>query len=380
MKTLPEDWSKLTLLDHLKRPATYGVVKAGAFVSSGIPMLRGGDIKAGRISLDLRQITPQKDQEYTRTRLEAKDVVVALVGYPGESAVVPKQLTGANISRAVGLLRLSGRLRPDYLVHFLNSAIGRAEFLRPAAGSAQMVVNLKDLNKLEVPSPPTETEQEAIAEALSDADALIEDLERLIDKKRLIKQSAMQDFLTGKRRLPGFSGEWPLSDFGSTIRRVLPQSSRPASAAMQMGDYPFYLSAEREARIATADHDCSGVIVFSRGGLFRTRHASGPFSMSSDCLGVETHGDSRFFAFWMEMNAKKLDTETFYGSGLRHLDKKLLQDVVVPCPPPSEQSAIADILNDMDAEIQALETRLEKSRQIKEGMMENLLTGRIRLV
>ena len=103
MNPIPDDWSLLTLLDHLKRPATYGVVKAGTFVSSGVPMLRGGDIKAGRISSDVPLITHVKDAEYARTRLEADDVVVALVGYPGESAIVPPRLAGANISRADGL-------------------------------------------------------------------------------------------------------------------------------------------------------------------------------------------------------------------------------------------------------------------------------------
>ena len=411
MTALPEDWSKLTLLDHLKRPATYGVVKAGAFVSSGIPMLRGGDIKAGRISFNLPQITPRKDQEYARTRLETEDVVVALVGYPGESAIVPKRLSGANISRAVGLLRLSGKLRPDYLVHFLNSAIGRAEFLRPGAGSAQMVVNLKDLNKLEVPCPPTVAEQEAIAEALSDADALIEGLERLIAKKRCIKQGAMQDLLTAKRRLPGFSGEWVETSFGQCFQFMRTGSASRSQLGTNLGvGYIHYgdihglrssvldLSRTRlpeiaPGKVATLSRVRDGDLVIADaseditdvGKSVEVRGVGG----AAVVAGLHTFllrghpdivadGFKGYLQFLRDVRAGIESIAT--GSSVYGISKKNLAELKFRVPPVDEQAAIGWLFHDMDAEIQALETRLDKARQVKEGMMQKLLTGRIRLV
>ena len=143
------EWAVTVLGDLLTMRATYGIVTAGEFRDSGVPMMRGGDIKGGRVGFDLPFVSPEKSSEYSRTVLKQNDVVIALVGYPGEAAKVPARLEGANISRAVGLLRLSKRIEPDYLVSYLNSSMGRQIVLAPSAGSAQLVVNLAELNKLE---------------------------------------------------------------------------------------------------------------------------------------------------------------------------------------------------------------------------------------
>jgi type I restriction enzyme S subunit len=194
------EWEVAQILSLLTRPATYGIVKAGGFQTSGIPMVRGGDIKNGEIALDLPFVTKEKSDEYARTIIEQGDVLIALVGYPGESAKVPESLNGANISRAVGLLRPGRKILSDYLVCYLNSPVGRKNFLTPSAGSAQLVVNLKDLNLLQIPLPGL-AEQESIAAILSDIDAEIAALEARRDKTRALKQGLMQELLTGRTRL-----------------------------------------------------------------------------------------------------------------------------------------------------------------------------------
>ena len=194
------EWEPTVMRDVLSQPATYGIVKAGAFVHDGVKMLRGGDIVDGRINSDLPMVAPEKAMEYGRTTLVANDVVIALVGYPGASAKIPDALIGSNISRAVGLLRLNGKVTPDYLVCMLNSDTGRRMVLAPSAGSAQQVVNLAALNKLEfnIPKP---SEQTAIATILSDMDAELAELDARLAKARHIKQGMMQELLTGRIRL-----------------------------------------------------------------------------------------------------------------------------------------------------------------------------------
>jgi type I restriction enzyme S subunit len=194
------EWAVAVLGDLLTMKATYGIVTAGDFKSTGVPMMRGGDIKAGQVGYDLPCVSSEKSIEYSRTILKRDDVVIALVGYPGEAAKVPTRLEGANISRAVGLLRLNNQIAPDYLASYLNSPMGRRMVLAPSAGSAQLVVNLAELNKLEFPLPPL-PEQTAIAEVLSDMDAELAELERRRDKTRMIKQGMMQELLTGRTRL-----------------------------------------------------------------------------------------------------------------------------------------------------------------------------------
>ncbi len=184
----------------LTQNATYGIVTAGTFVQNGVKMLRGGDIVDGRINTDLPMVSQEKAAEYVRTVLVRNDVVIALVGYPGASAKIPEELIGANISRAVGLLRLNGKVSAEFLVCFLNSSDGRRMVLAPSAGSAQQVVNLAALNKLQFTIPPF-PEQTAIAAVLTDMDAELALLEARLDKTRAFKQGMMQELLTGKTRL-----------------------------------------------------------------------------------------------------------------------------------------------------------------------------------
>jgi type I restriction enzyme S subunit len=189
------------LVGFLRQPATYGIVKAGEFQRAGVPMVRGGDIRDGTLSLDLPRVTRKKSDEYARTVLQQGDVVIALVGYPGESAVVPSALIGANISRAVGLLRPTQDLLPEFLAHYLNSPLGRREFLKPSAGSAQIVVNLVDLNRMEIRIPSTNV-QSAIAITLNDADTEIATLRAFLNKTVAVRTGMMQELLTGHTRLP----------------------------------------------------------------------------------------------------------------------------------------------------------------------------------
>lgn len=194
------EWETVTMRQVLTQSATYGIVTAGAFVQNGTKMVRGGDIVAGGVVGDLPMVSKEKAGEYERTTLIAGDVVIALVGYPGASAKIPEELVGANISRAVGLLRSNKRIFPDYLACFLNSPIGRRMVLAPSAGSAQQVVNLQALNKLEFRLPST-GEQRVLADFFSDLEIELASLDQLLLKARLVKQGMMQELLTGRIRL-----------------------------------------------------------------------------------------------------------------------------------------------------------------------------------
>ena len=194
------EWESISMRQALTQKATYGIVTAGTFVQNGVKMLRGGDIVDGRINIDLPMVSREKADEYARTALVKDDVVIALVGYPGATAKIPDELIGANISRAVGLLRMNGKVSSDFLVCFLNSSNGRRMILAPSAGSAQQVVNLSALNQLQFRIPPL-SEQTAIAAVLTDMDAELAALEQRREKTRALKQGMMQELLTGRTRL-----------------------------------------------------------------------------------------------------------------------------------------------------------------------------------
>ncbi len=154
-------------------PITYGVVKPGEESSDGILLVRGGDIKHGQIDLSsLRTITKTLSQQYRRTILRGGELVVSLVGEPGEVAIVPPALVGANINRAVGLVRLRQDVNAAFVKYFLRSTVGRRSVFSLSLGSVQQVVNLSDLKRVLVPRPEPMVEN-AIAHILGTLDEKI---------------------------------------------------------------------------------------------------------------------------------------------------------------------------------------------------------------
>lgn len=398
---IPLDWSLKRLQSLNTQPATYGVVKAGVFQQKGIPMLRGGDIKEGRVNHDLPLISEEKNAEYSRTVLRENDVVIALVGYPGEAAVIPDALVGGNISRAVGLLRPGSLLSSKYLACYLNSPSGRTEFLKPGAGSAQMVVNLRDLNLLLVPLPPTKAEQEAIAETLSDADALIESLEQLIAKKHNVKQGAMQELLTGKKHLPGVSGEWSKVRMREVLLQPATYGIVKAGAFIQNGikmlrggdiidgrvntELPMvsHEKAAEYSRTTLAKDDVVIALVGYPGASAQIPNEliGANISRAVGLLRLNKKiAPAYLVCFLNSPIGRRMVLAPSAGSAQQVVNLTALNKLEFHLPELDEQTAIATILNDMDAEIAALEAKLVKAKQIKQGMMQELLTGRIRLV
>ena len=345
-------------------------------------MIRGGDIKDGLVGEDQPFISEEKSREYSRTILRDGDVVIALVGYPGQSAVVPKRLVGANISRAVGLLRPTDGLLPPYLACYLNSPAGRKEFLRPSAGSAQIVVNLGALNKLAMPVPAP-AEQAAIATALSAVDALLAAQDALIAKKRAIKQGAMQELLTGKRRLPGFCGEWEVRRLGEVAH--IKTGSRNNEHKVEGGDYPFFVRSEFVERIDGYSYDCEAILVPGEGKIGEIFHyITGRFDVHQRVYAITQFAanvSGQFVHLFMKASFGQWAMQNTVKATVDSLRLPTFQNFQMRLPPTKdEQVAIAKALSDMDAEITGLETQRAKTAQLKQGMMQELLTGRIRLV
>jgi type I restriction enzyme S subunit len=238
------------------------------------------------------------------------------------------------------------------------------------------------MEKIVVAFPSTEAEQRVIAEALSDADALIDSLERLIAKKRAIKQGAMQELLTGKKRLPGFSGEWEVKRLVEVAH--IKTGSRNNQDKLEDGEYPFFVRSATVERIGSYSHDCEAILVPGEGDIGNIFHyIDGRFDVhqrvyaitrfSSDVLGkyVYLYMTVRFGAHAMQNSVK---------ATVDSLRLPTFQEFEIRLPPSvDEQTAIATVLSDMDAEIETLVTRLAKTRALKQGMMQALLTGRIRL-
>ena len=266
-------------------------------------------------------------------------------------------------------------------VRFLALALKAAGLNNVKNRNDLPLVTQSILHSVRIPLPPTLAEQEAIAEALSDADTLIESLEQLLVKKRQLKQGAMQELLTGKKRLPGFSGEWETRAFDGVLSRVNAKVHQIQTSDYQTtGRYPV-VDQGKERVIGFSDRQdkrfqCpeGGVIVFGDHTCI-VKFVDFDFLVGADgtqVLEAKSGQCTRFHALQLQHSGV---TPTGYN---RHF--KFLKEREFVAPPRPEQIAIATILSDMDAEIAALETKLAKARQIKQGMMQELLTGKIRLV
>ena len=270
-------------------------------------------------------------------------------------------------------------------------------------GTSIKGVTVENIAQMEIELPPQE-EQTAIAETLSDIDSLISSLQKLIEKKKAIKQGAMQELLTGKKRLPGFDEEWrtyKLGELGSFdkgcgISRA--ESNTGNFPAVRYGelytkhtDYvKQYYSCISGDVAQTAKRVTFGDILFAASG--ETKEEIGVCAAIVDRRDIFAGGDIVVFTPTTEINpiffgtllnmpfVQKQKSERGQGDAVVHIHADSLSEIIISMPEKNEQEAIATVIKDFIDEIEQLERKLAKYQQIKQGMMQELLTGRIRLV
>ena len=247
-------------------------------------------------------------------------------------------------------------------------------------GTVARLYNDSLRTKIHIPIPPL-PEQRAIATALSDVDGLLSGLDRLIAKKRDLKQAAMQQLLTGQTRLPGFHGEWELKTLGAITAR-LPKTTRLSSDGKPEGRFPFFTNSTQPVDKYLDDKDFDQeVIIANTGGVAYFDYFNGPFAAMSDCMVLTAQINTKWLFYLLKALESSIDNKGFTGSGIKHLDKEYFFDLSIRMPKSTEeQASIAYILTDIDSELEALEARRDKTRELKQAMMQELLTGRIRLL
>ena len=304
----------------------------------------------------------------------------------------------ACVNQAITAVRCGTQLDAGYLLATLNFKV---EYWKSVASSSRKDPNItsKDIRDFVISYPP-KAEQQAIAEALSDADALIESLDQLITKKRQIKQGAMQELLTGKRRLPGFSDEWKeksLSELAEIDPDQIGSSTDPEYefkyisledvdfGSLRGHSLQFFGTAPSRARRKLRFNDLlvSTVRPNLKSHLW-FRDSSTDWVCSTGfsvvrCFNSLSHPGYVFAHLFADGISRQIDA-LLTGSNYPAINSRDVRQLKIPIPSLEEQAAIAAILNDMDTELEALESQLAKARQVKQGMMQELLTGRIRLL
>jgi len=386
---IPEDW-KVKAFGDVTDVITCGVAATPEYVNGGVgkPFLSAQNIRNGKVVYDNHKYISKElfDQITKHNKPEKGDLLYTRVGAGiGEAGVIEDDYVFA-IYVSLTLIKTDKRqLFSYFLLHLLNSP--RYKFLAKNtqfAGGGVQNLNVQVVREFQIPLPPL-PEQQAIAEVLSDVDALITSLDALLTKKRNIKQGTMQLLLTGKKRLPGFSGDWETKKLGE-IFDIFAGGDFIPKLSSEIKDekhpYPIYSNSVSDKGL----YGFSSYYIYKENALTVTARGT---------LGVANFRNHKFTAIGrvLVMYPKK-STDCFYVSefinnrvdfvvestGVPQLTAPQISSYQILLPPFPEQKAIAQILSEMDAEIEALEAKREKYQAIKQGMMQELLTGKTRLV
>lgn len=292
-----------------------------------------------------------------------------------------------NVNNHAHIVRGTKNLTAWFFWFFANRDIS-SYLTRQGAGRYKLTK--ATLQKLPCALPPF-PEQRAIASALSDVDELLGGLDRLIAKKRDLKQAAMQQLLTGQTRLPGFHGEWEVKRLGSLLRF---QVGFPFSSSffnekgegirlvknrdLKSDDQMFHYNGKYEEVFVVRDGD---VLVGMDGDFLPCRWNKGRALLNQRVGRIVPNARlNAAFAFYALINPLKEIEIVTSSTTVKHLSHGDVEGVERPLPELAEQTAIAEVLTDMDTELAALGQRREKTRVLKQAMMQELLTGRTRLV
>lgn len=404
---IPEDWKLGTVATVTTKVGSGKTPSGGSsrYCDSGRPFVRSQNIGWGGLLLDdLAFIDEETHLEFSGTEIQPGDVLLNITGASiGRCAVADERLAGGNVNQHVCIIRAAET--DSRLVNFiLLSSIGRRQIDSFQAGGNREGLNFGQVRSIKLPLPSLPSEQQAISEALSDADALIEALEQLLAKKRQIKQGAMQELLTGQRRLPGFAGEWEvkrLDELGRWVGGMTPSMRNPdywtpaAIPWISSGDVKtttlfgtaFSISEHAVKERATTVIPERSIVVVMRSGILRNylpvAMAMLPMAINQDVKAIlPSRGVSPDYLLHALVGSGERIIARCLKSGttVESIEFPWLKALGIHLPPIQEQTAIATLLSDMDAEIAALEAKLAKARSLKQGMMQELLTGRIRLV
>jgi len=409
----PEDWNVFSLseLTEPQRPISYGIVQTGPNVANGVRCLRVLDINGGRIN-KTELITTSKliSNSYRRTVLRAGDLVMPLRGKVGDVGLVDEELQGANLTRGVALIAIRPGWSPMYCQQVISSTSTRRRLEQAMNGSALQEIPIASLRSFKISVPKTLSEQHVIAEVLSNVDGLLGGLDRLIAKKRDIKQFALQQLLTGQTRLPRFHSEWNvkrLGDAGKCLRGVsyrgdsdlsrhdtantkrLLRSNNVRNAIVVTDEVQFVNAARvskdqilRKNDILICLANGSKALVGKAGIYTVTDGYEYTFGAFMGCFrtGCAEANPAYVFYLFLTERYREYVNNLLAGSSINNLRPSSIESFEFSMPPLPEQNAIVEVLLGIDAELQKLEHQRSKTLEVKQGMMQQLLTGAVRLI
>ena len=376
---IPEDWGISTVGNEFD--VRLGkMLDAEKNVGEPKPYIGNSNVQWDSINVGELPSMRMTQEDLQQFRLHQGDLLVCEGGEVGRAVIWDAPIEECYYQKALHRLRPRRGFDSRLMVGFLRLWSWRGDLNNYVTQTSIAHLPREKLIKVPLPVPPLH-EQSAIASALGDMDALLDGLDRLIAKKRAIKQAAMQQLLTGQTRLPGFSGEWEIKrlDNVAAIKKgdlittnTLVEGEIPVIAGGKQAAY-FHATANRSGKTITisASGASAGYVAFHDYPIF-----------ASDCstISESIEYNINFLFYILALQQQKIYAAQT-GGAQPHIQPKDLAPIPIDFPVEvREQTAIAQALGDMDAEIAALEARHAKTHALKQAMMQELLTGNTRLI
>ncbi|HEU5377756.1 MAG TPA: restriction endonuclease subunit S [Ktedonobacteraceae bacterium] len=378
---IPEEWmiTKLGEVADVKTGPFGSTLHEKDYVDDGTPIITVEHLGEYGVAHESLPMVSEGD----RKRLGAYsllpgDIVFSRVGSVDRNSLIREEERGWLFSGRLLRIRIKTlNVFAPFLSYYFRHESTKQRIRTVAVGQTMASLNTQILRNIDIAFPSITSEQITIATTLSDVDALLTSLDKLIAKKRDIKQATMQQLLTGKMRLPGFDGEWEMKSLGENLK-VRHGKSQQGIVAND-GMYPILATSGEIGRTNDYLYDKPSVLIGRKGTINSPQYMDTPFWTIDTLFYTEvsehTHAKFIYYLFnmidWLKYNE---------ASGVPSLNASTIESIEIQYPSLPEQIAIATVLSDMDAEIAALERRREKTRALKQGMMQELLSGKTRLL
>lgn len=405
---IPEDWEALPLGGICKVQGGFAF-KSEKFKKTGVPILRISNIQSGY--LDVNEVVYYSVGEKIPKQFEVNDgdALIAMSGATTGKVGIYNENGVAYLNQRVGKFVLHGNADIRYIQHVVGSDLYKIALNNMLEQGAQPNISSSQLERIVIRKPTIEIEQKIIADVLSDTDKLIACLAQLIAKKQAIKTAAMQQLLTGRTRLPQFAlrpdgtpkgyktselgqipEDWEVVSLGDASQFIngrayalheWESSGVPVIRLQNLtgrGDEYYYSNLQLPER----QYCDFGDLLFMWSATFGPVIWKGSKAIyhyhiwKIECKG----GNNKTFLFYLLGDmTERLKNNSSSGGTMLHVTKEKMESTKTISPSVEEQTAIGNVLSDMDSELNALEQKLAKARDLKQGMMQQLLTGRIRL-
>lgn len=397
---IPEDWEvkELSSISEIKSGKR---LPKGSLVTSSktpYPYIRVIDMNMGYLNLSDIMYVPENVQPMISKYIISKnDIYISVAGTLGLVGKIPKELDGANLTENANRIT-EIQCNRDYLMYYMMSPLIQNVIEAERTIGAQPKLALQRIRDFYIVLPGDNSEQTAIATALSDVDSLISALTKKIEKKKAIKQGLMQQLLTGKKRLPGFGDVWDVVQLKRIISEfIVPMRDKPTALT---GPIPWCRIEDFDGKYLKKSLSNQGVdlntvskmnlkifpvntlLVSCSANLGRCAIVKQKLVTNQTFIGLVPSDriDVEFLYYKMSREDKNLNNMAT-GTTISYLSREQFENYEILIPTSkAEQTAISNILSDCDSEIAALEEKRDKYKEIKQGMMQQLLTGKIRLI